>query len=83
MELTAQDQSGIRLIELSFLDYAESMKNKSLGGKDMLPPNEMTHVKTENGAEIKIIFQNITMENIGENDFYADYAAYVLVKVTD
>ncbi len=83
MELTVQDQSGIRLIELSLLDYAESMKNKSLGGKDMLPPNEMTHVKTENGAEIKIIFQNITMENIGENDFYADYAAYVLVKVAD
>ncbi len=80
MEITVEDGSGTRLIGVNLLEYAELMKDMTSVGKDVLPPEAMTNVESENGAEIKVIFQHISLENIDTKDFYADYTAYVLFK---
>ena len=80
MEVWAEDQSGTRLVEANLLKYAEPMKDMTSAGKDVLPPEAMTNVESENGAEMKIIFQHVSLDNIGQEDFYADYTAYVLFR---
>ncbi|GAB1475229.1 DUF4153 domain-containing protein [Bacillota bacterium] len=80
MEITVEDGAGKPLINANFLTYALPMKDMTAAGKDIMPPDAMTNVESENGAELKIIFQHVSMENIGKQDFYADYAAYVLFK---
>lgn len=80
MEIIVEDSSGNRLIGANLLQYAQPMKDMTAAGKDILPPDAMTRVKSENGVELKIIFQHVSLENIDHHDFYADYAAYVLFK---
>ena len=80
MEITIEDGSGNLLIAANLLEYAQPMKDVTATGKDVLPPDAMTRVKSENGAELKIIFQHVSLENIDRHDFYADYTAYVLFK---
>lgn len=79
LEVTIYDADGVRVIGTRLLHYAEPMKEFALSGKDLYAPDEMTHIVFENEAEIKIIFQHISLEDI-DKDFYADYTAYVLFK---
>ncbi|MGI6733211.1 MAG: DUF4153 domain-containing protein [Anaerovoracaceae bacterium] len=80
MTITAQDQAGTPLVTVNLLELAQSIKEMTSEGKDVLPPEVMSYSRTDNGAEIKVIFQYVSLENIGTDNFYADYTAYILFR---
>lgn len=81
--VAVKDEGGRRLIAANLLEYAEPMADMAPEGKGAFAPDEMTHKASQGGYEMAIIFQNVSMENIGRDDFYADYTAYVLFKGLD
>jgi hypothetical protein len=80
MAISVEEQTGAPLITVNLLELAGPMKEMTATGKDVLPPEAMSHTRTGNGAEIKVVFQHISLENIGAENFYADYTAYILFR---
>lgn len=80
LRVSVKDKDGKELISTNLLKLAEPLADGGYGNKDYISPAEMTHVINNNGYGLGIVFQNISLENIGQKDYYGDYSAYVLFK---
>ena len=73
-EVAILDSSGNTIISTKLYEFAKGVTG-STNQKNMLPPSAMSFETASNGSSLKIIFQNIHLNNQGGN-----YGFYVLFK---
>ena len=73
-EIAILDSSGNTVISTKLYEFARGVTGSS-NQKNMLPPSAMSFETAANGSSLKIIFQNIHLNNQGGN-----YGFYVIFK---
>lgn len=68
------------LVQANLQDYLEPIQSISNAQKELLAPELMTFLATQNEYQLKIIFQNINATLSG-SEAGADYSSYILIKV--
>ena len=74
------DSTDNELITAELYEFTKELQNNVSPQKELVPPEMMTFVVSENDYSLKIIFQNVSITYGGGQDAGADFTAYVLFK---
>lgn len=75
--IRVKDSAGKEMISTGLYTFATALTKDGSQSKELATPDEMTLEVEQNGAKMKIIFQNISITYGNGTDAGVDYSAYV------
>lgn len=78
IRVSVNDKTGTEIVGTDLYKYAKGLMSASTAYGGVLPPEKMTVEVTENGYQMKVIFQNVNITLGTEDDSGADYSLIIL-----
>lgn len=83
INICVNDAMGNKLISAELHEFTKELHDLVNPMKELVPPDMMTFVVSNNDYSLKIIFQNVSITYGGNQDTETDFTAYVLFKAPD
>jgi hypothetical protein len=78
VRVSIQDTDGTEFVGTGLNEFAKGLTNNASPAKESLSPQELSFDVSQNGYQLRIIFQSINYTTVKDQDEVYDYSIYVL-----